>query len=150
MPLYVTSDSCLLCDVTIASPVFDHRGQHHLISLPKGTITSLYSVLLSIYFWPWMFIVSHSSFEQGNAACIGGKKSSVLWLSVRTACCVQLRLPYALVDWTDLTKFSIKHLWSVWSCIANSTPRGVLGSPSFSDLFYIQIDLKFGMKLHIT
>jgi len=72
--LYISSDSCLLCDVTIASPVFVHRGQHHLTPFPKGTIKSLYSVLLSFYFWPWMFIVSHSSFEQGNVACTGKEK----------------------------------------------------------------------------
>jgi len=38
MPLYITSDSCLLCDVTIASPVFVHRRQHHLIPFRKAQL----------------------------------------------------------------------------------------------------------------
>jgi hypothetical protein len=149
MSLRVTSDSCLLCEIIIASPVFAHRGQHRLIPFPKGTIKSLYSILLSFYFWPWMFIVSYSSFEQGNVACNGKEKFCSLAICTYIKLCTAM-VTLALVDWRDFPKFSMEHLWSVWSCIANSTPRCVLGSPSSYGLFDIQTDLQFWIKLHIT
>ena len=126
MSLCSASASCLHCDVTIASTVFVHRGQHHLIPFSKGTIKSLYSILLSFYLWPWMFIVFHSSFEQGNVACYAKEKHSSSY--------GQLRLPSHLLSGNGFLNFSTKNLWSICSCIASSKSLCVLRSPSISRL----------------
>jgi hypothetical protein len=137
MSLCNPSDSCLHYDVIVASPIFVHRGQHHLIPFSKGTIKSLYSILLSFYFWPWMSVVSHSSFEQGNVACSGKEKFYPLvmpaFIKLRS---VTVALP--LIVWKSIPKFATGHLRSVCSCIASNKSLCVLHSPSISRLITTQ------------